>query len=252
MKNIALLCVAAAFMLCATYARAWQGAVGKLTMARHLTVAATSSGRFQAANIQDTIRDGASVRTARRGFGEITFNDDSVLRINERTEMVVREVSRLRRMQLQRGALWLRVAQGAGTSIQTPVATATVRGTELAIDDLGNMEVIEGEVWYEAGGEGILVFGGERASIGPDGKPAKESNQELDESKKNKWWLGFFEIADELVLPTSQQLVAMTTATLVIAGGGFDTGTNVPEPGTMIAMGTGLALAVGRRRLKRG
>lgn len=235
--------VTAACLLLANLA-APQDVVGRFTIARKATYSQTR-GRFVAAKDQDLVRNGNLVRTARRGFGEITFTDESVLRINESTEMEIQDADRLRRMRLQRGALWLRVTKGSGTSIQTPVATATVRGTELTIEDDGDMSVIDGEVWYEAAGEGIAVYAGERAGVGPDGKPYKLADQDIG-TRNIKWWL---EGLGGLSMPASQQLIAMTTATVVIAGGlGGGGGPAVPEPASLAALAIGGGLLTLRRR----
>lgn len=222
-----------------------QEVVGRFTVARKATFS-QARGRFVSAKSDDLVRNGNVVRTARRGFGEITFTDESVLRINESTEMEIQDADRLRRMRLQRGALWLRVTKGTGTSIQTPVATATVRGTELTMEDNGDCSVIDGEVWYEAGGEGIAVFAGERAGVGPDGKPYKIADQDIG-TRNLKWWLDGL---GGISMPASQQLIAMTTATVALAGGlGGGGGPVVPEPATVAVFGIGAAaLALGRKR----
>jgi hypothetical protein len=159
--------------------------------------------------------------------------------------MVVQNVNQLRKMRLERGALWLRVTKGVGTSIQTPVATATVRGTEFTIDDAGNLRVIEGDVWFEAGGEGILVFGGESAGVGPDGKPVKQSDQDL--GVKPQWWLDM--LGHVQMMPTVQQVIAATTATIAL--GNFNPGSPIPEPATLVALSLGIGFVAARRSKSR-
>lgn len=219
--------------------------VGRFTAAKNLKVS-PGNGQYRNAKIEDVVRDGCGVRTAKRGLGEITFTDDSVLRINERTDMVVQDANQLRQMRLQRGALWLRVVKGSGTSIQTPVATATVRGTELAIDAEGKLRVLEGEVWYEAGGVGILVVGGESAEVGPDGKPVKSSDQDI--AGLPNWWVQIFNPIEYIAMPASQQLASVAAAT--IAFGSFDPGGGppVPEPASLAVVAVGLGWLVRRRK----
>ncbi len=236
--------VCAAFVMLCSFAFAKdkpQGNVGVLSLARFVSIARDAGGTFASVKENAGIWDGSSIRTDRRGFGEITFNDDSILRLSERTEMVVQDVNKLRKMRLQRGALWLRVTKGVGTSIQTPVASATVRGTEFTIDDAGNLRVIEGDVWFEAGGEGIMVFGGESAGVGPDGKPVKQSDQDL--GVKPQWWLDM--LGHVQTMPSVQQIVALTTTTL--AFGNFNPGSPVPEPATMLVLSLGIGFAASRR-----
>ena len=156
----------------------------------------TSGGAYVSANAGQAVHNGDGIRTARRGFAQIAFNDRSLLRLNELTELIVQDSITLRRLQLAKGALWIRVTKGANTAIQTPVATATVRGTELLMDDKGNLAVREGTVDLEANGFTIEIGPGEVGGIGPDGKPFKKGVQIATETQvdvevlgvPDSWW----------------------------------------------------------------
>ncbi len=174
-----------------------QDAVGQLAASRAATYSATPTAanpNYGPAKSGQAVKNGDGVRTARRGFAQIAFRDKSVLRLAELTELIVQDSVALRRLQLAKGALWVRVTKGSNTAIQTPVATATVRGTELLIDEKGNLAVREGVVELEAGGFTIEVHAGEVAGVGPDGKPYKKGIRMPTEDTGDPYDLGIPEL----------------------------------------------------------
>ncbi len=90
------------------------------------------------------------IRTLKRSMAEIVFNDKSILRINERTDLVVQQSKELRNIKLNEGAVWIQVAKGSKTTVQTPTATATAKGTIFIVsvrsDGSTNVTVLEGTV----------------------------------------------------------------------------------------------------------
>ncbi|MBI1756324.1 MAG: FecR domain-containing protein [Fimbriimonas ginsengisoli] len=146
--------------------------VGSLTAVRAALMNPTpGADRYVPARVGDDVRDGSGIRTHRRGFAEITFRDRSILRVNERTDLVVHDGASLRRVALASGTLWMRVSKGVRTAVQTPVGTATARGTEFIVGSNGLLKVIEGEVELEGKGVIIVVGAGQAAMIGLGGLP---------------------------------------------------------------------------------
>jgi hypothetical protein len=235
-----------------------QNVVGKIAASRSASHSATPTSPnagYVAVKSDIPVRNGDGVRTSRRGFAQIAFNDKSVLRLSELTELIVQDSVSLRRLQLAKGALWVRVTKGSNTAIQTPVATATVRGTELLIDELGNLAVREGSVELEANGFTIEVFAGEIAGIGPDGRPFKkgvkiptEENVDAFElGVPELWWRRLKGLSD---LKGDDWTPALALLPLLFIGDGNsrDRQTPVPEPLTLLTMGAGAGYLVLRNR----
>lgn len=239
------------------------GNVSSARAARHST-RPTSGGAYAAVRPNQVVRNGDGLRTDRRGFAQVAFNDKSVLRLNELTELIVQDSMTLRRLQLAKGALWLRVTKGSNTSVQTPVATATVRGTELLFDAEGNLAVREGTVELEANGFTIEVHAGEIAGVDKDGRPFKKgwripTDYQIDVLNMMipaGWW----ELirSDPAIVPESRSdrgletaaLVAFPLLLLIDTGGNSSSGREaVPEPATLAGILVGaLALKVCRRK----
>lgn len=236
----------AGLLVCAITVAHAQQSVGRVSLSKGASISANPGAAFRESKVGDSVPNGATVRTERREFAEITFTDDSRLRVNERTDLIVRDVNQLRTMRLQRGALWVRVTKGSGTTIQTPVATATVRGTEFVIQDDGEMTVFEGVVDYEAGGVTIPVEAGESVAVGSDGKPVKTSDQPLN-SDDMGWWVMMMGPAGGLT--AIQQAVAGATVITGLLAADFNGPSNpVPEPATVVALSIGVAAMLRKKR----
>ncbi len=229
--------------------------VGKFTKVRGARVrpaAVGPGGEFVSAKGNASVHSGDMVRTGRRNFAEITFKDTSILRVNEYTDLLVYPGELLRRIELQKGAIWMRVARGSGTSVQTPVATATVRGTEFTLGADGELTVIEGEVILEAGGKSLTVVAGESAEIGPDGTPRKKGVEPTppepgkeEEKPAPPWWNTGGWAPRRGLQPESIGLVIP----LFVIGFGGGGRAPVPEPASalLLAAGFGIYAAVRRR-----
>jgi hypothetical protein len=84
------------------------------------------------ARVSDRLTAGDALSTARRSFAELRFNDGSLARLGE--QVVFRFVPNTRTFRLSNGTLLLLVPPGQGrTRIQTPNATAGIRGSALFI-----------------------------------------------------------------------------------------------------------------------
>ncbi len=227
-----------------------QSAVGRITFSKGAKVTvglASLNASYVDAKVNDSVRSGAGIRTGRRNFGEITFQDNSVLRVNERTDMTIQDVGQMRTMNLSKGALWVRVTKGTGTKVQTPVATATVRGTELVIDENGDMTVLDGSVSYEANGVLLLVEQGESVSLDKDGKPVKSSDQAF--ADETPWFIAMFLPGRSNGNPLT--FVGGVAATVGALSGGGSSNPPVPEPFTGTALALGASALLIRRRAKR-
>jgi hypothetical protein len=105
---------------------------------------------------------GQGVRTLKRAQAEVRFrNDQSLLRISERTDVVLQDSATLRRIQLKAGLVWVRVAKGVNTQVETPAATAVARGTEFTVEHTPagttRLTVYEGTVDIQVGDRTVSV-----------------------------------------------------------------------------------------------
>ncbi len=152
--------------------------VGKLSITREvmMTKATVDKGlEWVPAKQNDAVRDSFGVRTLKRSRAEIAFLDKSVLRLNERTDLVVEEVEKMRRVKLTSGAVWVHVVKGANTSVETPTATAMSLGTIYVVlvlkDGRTRIVVLEGRVQVTAGGKTVTVDAGQFIETNADGQP---------------------------------------------------------------------------------
>ena len=231
--------------------------VGKFTAARNAQVSrgpASDSNIFTDAKIGQPIREGFAVRTYRRSFAEITFNDGSALRVNEQTDLIVQSAATLRRIRLDRGEVWVKDEHGSRTAVQTPVATATARGTEFIVSSDGTVTVKEGEVDLAAGGVTITIGAGETGGIGPGGNPEKlgsgtpNGGNGKPGDDNNNWYQKPQNLVPNIDLGGA---AAAGVLGLNLGGGGRGPKSNgepVPEPETIAAVGVGVAGLVARRR----
>jgi hypothetical protein len=145
-----------------------QAQVATLNITRQVLVTKTA-GEFAPAKQGQSVVDGQGVRTLKRSLAELKFRDKSILRLAERTDLIVHDARALKRLGLQKGLVWLRVTQGNNTRLETPNATAISRGTEFEVEVRGPNETIlsvyNHEVELRHGQEMTLVKAGERARV---------------------------------------------------------------------------------------
>ena len=120
------------------------------------------------------VHAGAGVRTLKRSLAEIKFLDGSLLRVNERTDLVVQQAANLRTVKLSTGAVWVRVAKGANTSVETPTCTAHAKGTIFVVavnpDGSTQVTVLEGTVEVSHNGVTVPVTAGQTVHVGGGGE----------------------------------------------------------------------------------
>jgi|GEM_PF-4710493 len=168
-----------------------QDRVGTLSIVRQVKVTRTevTKGRdYVDARDGQPIWNNYGIRTLRRSQAEIKFTDHSVVRVNERTDMIVEDAASLRHIQLDQGAVWIRVAKGVNTTISTPTATATARGTEFEVRGDGETLVYEGtvEVKGKVTGTELLVSAGHKVTFDADGNPSKPIPLTPEETPKGR------------------------------------------------------------------
>jgi hypothetical protein len=178
--------------------------IGHLRITRQVlttrdAVTSGTAAQYVPAHDNQAVFPGQGVRTLRRSQAEINFNDRSVLRINERTDVVVQDTATLRRIQLNAGLVWVRVAKGVATQVETPSATAVARGTQFTVAALSDgsmiLTVFEGEVSAQMNGKEIIVHPGEQIYIQKNGDipaaPTKIPLTDLPEEMGGSlhgWW----------------------------------------------------------------
>lgn len=213
--------------------------VGKLTQARNTQISrglAANSSAYVDAKVGQPVHEGYGIRTFRRSSAEITFNDSSVIRVNQDTDLVVESAATLRRIRLERGAMWVRDQNGSRTSVQTPVDTATARGTIFTVSADGVVAVTEGEVELSAHGATLVLEAGEVGGVGPGGAPEKLGSG----GSPDKGNMG----SKDQGLPVPTLITGGITAGFLgttIAGGSSVRGKPepVPEPTGFMALATG-------------
>ena len=154
--------------------------VGKLNILRDVLVskaAVTTAAvpQFGIGKQGQGVFSGQAVRTLKRSQAEVVFNDRSAIRINERTDLIVQDEETLRRIQLKAGIVWVRVARGVNTQVETPSATAVARGTVFTVqqDEDGStiLTVYEGVVEMRVGDQSVPVAAGSRFTVKPGATP---------------------------------------------------------------------------------
>jgi hypothetical protein len=175
--------------------------VGKLSVVRQ--VYAQQGSEYKPATQGQGVSNDQGVRTLKRSQAEIAFKDGSLLRINERTDIIVHDTNTLRSARLNSGAVWVRVAKGAKTQIETPTVTLSARGTVFVVEQDGKKKmvtrVLEGAIDVTAGGKTVTVHQGESLEVRSDADASGQgSGRDWGEpvpipaaSLINPWWETF-------------------------------------------------------------
>lgn len=173
-KNLAVKAVLALFMVLLSLSPALAGVVGKFTaIDGRVDVLRPGEKRAVPVALGAAVSEGDIVRTKTDSFAEITFSDDTVLKLTQSTRVEIKEylLSGNKRqngaLKLLRGKVRATVSKGlgrvipiiySGTStfrIETPTAVAGVKGTDFF-------------VFYNMGATGVFVLEGAVDTMGLD------------------------------------------------------------------------------------
>lgn len=174
MKNFSVKAALALFMVLLSLSPALAGAVGKFTaIDGRVDVLRPGEKRAAPVALGDAVSEGDIVRTKSDSFAEITFSDDTVLKLTQSTRVEIKEylLSGNKRqngaLKLLRGKVRATVSKGLGRvipiiysgpstfRIETPTAVAGVKGTDFF-------------VFYNMGATGVFVLEGAVDTMGLD------------------------------------------------------------------------------------
>ena len=133
------------------------------------TGAAGPTAAYVLAHDKQVIGVGQGIRTLKRAQAEIDFFDSSILRVNERSDLIVEDTPNLHNVHLNGGIVWVRDGKGAHTQVETPSATAVARGTTFTVDVASNgatvFKVFDGAVDVTIDGKTVSVAAGQELSV---------------------------------------------------------------------------------------
>ncbi|MDR0312907.1 MAG: FecR family protein [Treponema sp.] len=187
MKKIFLVVLLFTMAVCVTFAQTSSpsGAVSPAGVIRELTgeveLKLAGSSTFVPAKVGDVIASNTIVSTGFRSTAVIAVGS-SVITVQALTRLSLAEIQSSQgaetiNVDLQAGRVRVEVSPPAGTradfSVQSPSATASVRGTSFVFDTL-NLTVNEGTVAYigSISGPSTMVSAGSYSFIGTDKQPA--------------------------------------------------------------------------------
>jgi tetratricopeptide (TPR) repeat protein len=143
------------------------------------TAVLVPSPTVRRAEVLQQLKAGDVLRTNGTGALALVFADQTQVRLGPNSVMVVREVraGQPSSLQLQRGRAWGRSPSGkTRLSVETPSATAAIRGTEWAIaadEDATTLEVFDGAIEFANDAGSLTVSGGQAATARPGQAPTR-------------------------------------------------------------------------------
>src|SRR6478735_11262602 len=143
------------------------------------TAVLVPSPTVRRAEVLQQLKAGDVLRTGDTGALALVFADQTQVRLGPNSVLVVREVraGQPSTLQLQRGRAWGRSPSGrTRLSIETPSATAAIRGTEWAIAaDEGEttLQVFDGAIEFANDAGSLTVSAGEAATARPGQAPTR-------------------------------------------------------------------------------
>ncbi|MBL0408036.1 FecR domain-containing protein, partial [Microvirga aerilata] len=136
---------------------------------------------WRAAQIQQNVVGGDTLRTNAIGNLAILFADQTQIRVGRNSTLTVNDVATSAgntQLNLQGGSIWARAARGgSGVDVKTPAAVAAIRGTDwsLSVDGSGktSLVVLEGVVQLSNPQGSVTVGQGEGAVAAVGQAPTK-------------------------------------------------------------------------------
>ncbi|MFL5023282.1 MAG: FecR domain-containing protein, partial [Microvirga sp.] len=137
---------------------------------------------WRAAQLQQSLVGGDTLRTNAIGNLAILFNDQTQIRVGRNSTLTVNDVANgpadATQLSLQGGNIWARAARGgSGVDVKTPAAVAAIRGTDwsLSVDGSGktSLVVLEGVVELKNPQGAVTVRQGEGAVAAVGQAPTK-------------------------------------------------------------------------------
>lgn len=130
-------------------------------------------------DVNQDLLAGDTLRTNATGNLTIRFADKSLVRMGRNTTMLVKKISSVTDsvLGLTEGSIWARAARGGSkVQVDTPAATAAIRGTDWTLTVSGNrttLTVLEGSVELSNGQGAVVVNQGEGATVTIGSAPRK-------------------------------------------------------------------------------
>lgn len=133
---------------------------------------------WRPALVRQDLVAGDTLRTGAIGNLAILFADATQIRVGRNSTLIVKATSGPVALALPAGAVWARASRGAGgVTIETPAATAAVRGTDwslaVAPDGRTALAVFDGTVEFYNPQGSVSVSAGEAAVASIGGPPTK-------------------------------------------------------------------------------
>lgn len=163
-------------------------------------------------DLQQDLLAGDVLRTNATGQLAILFSDRTQVRLGRNSSLLVRQVNPGddAQLELQSGSIWARAERGGpGVTVQTPAATAAIRGTDWTMTVEGErttLTVLEGQVELSNPQGSVQVQQGEAAVASIGQAPRKIVIVESDDREQMLFYLPPREAFDRM--PPSAQPVA--------------------------------------------
>ena len=221
---------------------------------RDTSVRAAGTQSFREGTEGEGLAIGDTVQTSPTGFAEIAFFDGSLTRVDHSGQFTLNELTDAGATQrvaasLIGGRAWNRVAKAVGPAdefeIDTPVASATVRGTAFSIDcmvaDTCTFTVVEGTVEITPmGGVPVSVTAPAELTVQTGTGPATPTPVDPSTFAADPWISRNISIdaTNGLAAGTSSTSSSSTTgATTVPPSSGTSSSASSVDPGSFVAIG---------------
>nr|CAD6604652.1 TonB-dependent receptor [Pseudorhizobium flavum] len=168
---------------------------------------------WQTVDLQQDLLPGDVLRTNAAGQLAILFSDRTQVRLGRNSSLLVREISAGNdaKLELQSGTIWARAERGGpGVTVQTPAATAAIRGTDWTMTVEGErttLTVLEGRVRLSNPQGSLELVEGEAAVASIGQAPRKIVIVDSDDREQMLFYLPAREAFERMppsVLPVAQ------------------------------------------------